>query len=122
MTATHPRASLVSSTPLIPTGGLLADALKFYTEQMGFSVAWTGERMAAIRRDSIAFNLVENQNRDWIENSSFSIGVSDLDAIYEEYRGIAARVGPLEMKSWGRCEFHMIVPSGVCFQFYSVNG
>jgi len=53
------------------------------------------------------------------ENASFSIGVSNLDALYEEYRGIPARVGPLEMKSWGRREFHMIVPSGVCFQFYN---
>jgi hypothetical protein len=44
--------------------------------------------------------------------------VSDLDALYDEYRGIAAQVGPLEMKFWGRREFHMIVPSGVCLQFY----
>ena len=28
------------------------------------------------------------------------------------------RVGPLEQKSWGWREFHMIVPSGVCYQFY----
>jgi hypothetical protein len=114
----HPRASLVSLTPMIPTGGSLADALKFYTEQMGFSVTWA----AGISRDGIAFNLVENQNPEWAGNASFSIGVSDLDAIYEEYRGIAARVGPLEVKAWGRREFHMIVSSGVCFQFYSVNG
>jgi hypothetical protein len=117
MTAPNARPALLSVTPMIPTGGTLAEALKFYTEQMGFSVTWA----AGISRDGIAFNLVENQNREWAENASFSIGVSDLDAIYEEYRGIAARVGPLEMKAWGRREFHMIVPSGVCFQFYSVN-
>jgi hypothetical protein len=112
---THPRASLVSVTPMIPTGGSLADALKFYTEQMGFSVTWA----AGISRDAVSFNLVVNENREWAENASFSIGVSNLDALYEEYRGIPARVGPLEMKSWGRREFHMIVPSGVCFQFYN---
>jgi hypothetical protein len=117
MTAPTARPSFLSVTPMIPTGGTLAEALKFYTEQMGFSVTWA----AGISRDGIAFNLVENENREWAENASFSIGVSDLDAIYEEYRGIAARVGPLEMKAWGRREFHMIVPSGVCFQFYSVN-
>jgi hypothetical protein len=27
-------------------------------------------------------------------------------------------INPLELKSWGRREFHMIVPSGVCLQFY----
>jgi hypothetical protein len=62
---------------------------------------------------------VENNNREWIENSSYSIGVSDLDALYEEFRKSSARVGPLEVKAWGRREFHMIVPSGVCFQFYA---
>src|ERR1700739_4085890 len=104
------RSSFLSVTPMIPTGGTLAEALKFYTEQMGFSISWQAGSGAGIVRDSVAFNLVENGTREWIDNSSFSIGVSDLDALYEDYRGIAARVGPLEMKAWGRREFHMIVP------------
>jgi hypothetical protein len=116
------RPSLLSVTPMIPTGGTLAEALKFYTEQMGFSVAWAGDTGAGIVRDKVSFNLVVNNNREWIENSSYSLGVSDLDALYEEYRNLPARVGPLEVKSWGRREFHMIVPSGVCLQFYSANG
>lgn len=112
------RATLLSVTPMIPTGGSLSDALKFHTDQLGFSVAWQAGSMASIVRDDVSFLLVENNDRQWAENASFSFGVSNLDALYEEYRGIAARVGPLEMKSWGRREFHMIVPSGVCFQFY----
>ena len=107
---------------MIATGGTLAEAVKFYTEQMGFSVSWLGDTGAGIVRDSVAFNLVVNNNREWIENSSYSIGVSDLDGLYEEYRRLPVRVGPLEVKSWGRREFHMIVPSGVCLQFFSVNG
>ena len=112
------KAFFRSVTPLIPAGGSLAAELAFYTEHMGFSIAWQGHGMAGIKRDSVAFNLVENDNRVWAENSSFSIGVSDLDALYEEYRQVPAKVGPLEQKPWGRREFHMIVPSGVCFQFY----
>jgi hypothetical protein len=111
-------AEMLSITPMIPTGGSLADALKFYQEQMGFSVQWQAGEMAGISRGRISFNLVENGNRQWIENASFSIGVCGLDALYEEYRSIKARVGPLEVKSWGRREFHLIVPSGVCLQFY----
>ncbi len=107
---------------MIPTGGTLAEALKFYQEQMGFAVTWRGGLGAGIRRDGVEFNLIENSNREWADNSSFSIGVSDLDALYDEYRGIAARVGPLEVKPWGRREFHMIVPSGVCLHFYGRNG
>jgi len=112
------KPALRSITPMIPTGGSLEEALAFYTEQMGFSVVWKGGGGAGIRRDGIAFTLVENDNREWADNASFGIGVSDLDALYEEYRGIAAKVGPLERKVWGRREFHMIVPSGVCLQFF----
>jgi hypothetical protein len=112
------KSTLLAITPLIPSGGSLANALSFYTNQMGFSVTWQNGEMAGIERDGIAFNVVQNENREWADNASFSIAVSDLKALYEEYRGLPARVGPLEVKSWGRREFHMIVPSGVCLQFY----
>jgi hypothetical protein len=104
---------------MIPTGGPLAEALGFYTGQLGFSIAWQGGGGAGVTRDGVSFNLVQNENREWADNASFSIAVSDLEALYEEYRGVQARLGPLEMKSWGRREFHMIVPSGVCLQFYA---
>jgi hypothetical protein len=110
--------ALLSITPMIPTIGSLADALKFFKDEMGFSVLWEGGAMAGIGRDSISFNLVENDNREWANNASFSIGVSNLDALFEEYRDISAQVGALELKPWGRREFHVIIPSGVCLQFY----
>lgn len=112
------RAQLARVTPLIGTGATMAEALDFYVGQMGFAIMWEGGGMAGIERDGVAFNLIENSSREWLDNSSFSIGVTDLEALYEEYRGIAARVGALEQKAWGRREFHMIVPSGICFQFY----
>lgn len=112
------KPTFVEVTPLIPAGSSLAAALAFYIDHLGFSVAWQGDGMAGIRRDGIAFNLVVNDNRAWADNASFSIGVSDLEALYQEYRGVPANVGPLELKPWGRREFHMIVPSGVCLQFY----
>jgi catechol 2,3-dioxygenase-like lactoylglutathione lyase family enzyme len=115
------KASFHSITPLIPAGSDLAAAIAFYTEQMGFSVVWQSEGMAGIERDKVAFNLVQNSNRDWADNASFSIGVSDLVALYQEYRHLPAQVGPLEPKSWGRREFHLIVPSGVCLQFYQAE-
>ena len=105
-------------TPLIPAGSDLAAAITFYTEQMGFTVVWQGGGMAGMARGAVAFNLVVNDNRAWAENASFSIGVADLDALYQEYRHIAAKVGALEIKPWGRREFHLIVPPGVAFQFY----
>jgi hypothetical protein len=118
MQSTPGTAAFRSITPLIPAGRSLASALAFYTEQMGFSIVWEGGSMAGIARDDIALNLVENDNQAWAANASFSIGVSDLEALYQEYRHISAQVGPLETKPWGRQEFHLIAPSGVAFQFY----
>jgi len=113
---------LRSVTPLLPAGPSLANDLRFYTGQLGFTVEWEGGGMAGIRRGDVAFNLVQNDNRAWAENASASIGVDDLDALYAEYRTArSARVGPLEMKSWGRREFHMVLPSGVCLQFYQAT-
>ena len=112
------KAHFRSVTPLIPSGGSLAEAVAFYRDHMGFAVVWQSAGMAGIKRDGVEFNLVQNDNRTWADNASFSIGVSDLDALYQEYHQIPAKVGPLEVKSWGRREFHMIVPSGVCLQFY----
>lgn len=105
---------------MIPAGKSLAEALEFYTRHMGFEIVWQDGNMAGIHR-GISFHLVVNDVKDWAQNASFSIGVGDLDALYEEYKLIPARVGPLEIKSWGRREFHMIVPSGVCFQFYEIG-
>ena len=117
--ASHP--TLLTVTPLIPAGPRLADALRFYVEQLGFTVGWRGGEMAGVRRGQVEFNLVQSGDRGWAENASASIGVDDLDALYHEYRTAAATVGPLEVKSWGRREFHMILPSGVCLQFYQVS-
>jgi len=110
-----------SVTPMIPTGCGLAEALAFYTTQLGFTVLWQSDQMAGIARNEVCFNLVENRTREWADNASFSIGVSDLDELFEEYKGIKAQVGKLETKPWGRREFHMIVPSGVCLQFYEAT-
>ncbi len=111
-------ANLLSITPLIPAGPSLAGELDFYVSHLGFTVVWQSNEIACIRRGSVDFNLIQNDNREWADNTSFSIGVSDLDALYAEYREAPVRVGPLEQKAWGRREFHMIVPSGVCLQFY----
>ena len=116
------KAILNSVTPLIPSGRIsLAAALQFYTTHLGFAVRWQGPIMAGIGRDGIDFNLVENAAPEWVDNCSHSIGVSDLDALYAEYKDVPARVGPLEVKPWGRREFHLIVPTGTCLQFYELG-
>ena len=113
--------TLRSITPLIPAGDDLDRGLRFFTEELGFDLTWRGGSMAGVRRGRVAFNLVQNSNMAWAENASASIGVDDLAALYAEYRATSAQVGPLEVKSWGRREFHLILPSGVCLQFYQAD-
>lgn len=115
------RGTLLTLTPLFPAGPDLADALRFYRDELGFTVEWEDTGMAGVRRGNVEVKLVVNTNRNWADNTSASIGVRDLDALYTEYKRTPARVGPLEMKSWGRREFHMILPSGVCLQFYEID-
>lgn len=114
-------ARLQSVTPLLPAGASLDDALAFYCGHLGFDLLWRDGDMAGIARDGVAFNLVVNTNRDWADNASFSIAVDDLDALYAEYSDVPAQVGALELKPWGRREFHMIVASGVCLQFHQAG-
>src|SRR5262249_27785535 len=106
--------------PLVPTGSTIEEAVDFYTTQMGFAVVWQGSNMAGIKRGDVEFNLIENSCREWLDKSSYGIAVDNLEALPDEYckTATSARVGAIEMKSWGRREFHMVVPSGVCFQFY----
>ncbi len=113
---------MLSVTPMIPTGGPLREALAFFLEQMRFAVVWEGEKAAGICRDGVSSTLVENVSRNWAENAGFSIAVADLDGLFEEYAAVPARVDKPAMTPWGRREFHMVLSSGVCFQFYEQAG
>lgn len=114
-------SSLQTIVPLIPSGEDFAAGLSFFVEEMGFKVVWEAEGIAGITRDNIAFNIVQNSTKDWADNASFSIGVSELENLYEEYKNLPTRVGALEIKPWGRREFHVVLGSGVCLQFFEVR-
>jgi hypothetical protein len=108
-----------SVTPLVPAGPSLEDALRLWVGHLGFHVTWQGPNMAGIERDGVSFNLVQSDDSHWAENSSYSIGVHGLVALYDAWvASVPARIGALERKPWDRVEFHMILPSGVCLQFY----
>ncbi|GMV29193.1 MAG: hypothetical protein AMXMBFR59_13180 [Rhodanobacteraceae bacterium] len=112
-------ARLQTVTPLLPAGASLDAALALYVGGLGFALVWRDGDMAGIARDGVAFNLVVNSETAWAGNASFSIGVDGLEALHAEYRMLPLRVGPLEVKPWGRREFHLIVPPGVCLQFHA---
>jgi len=116
-------ARFMALTPMVPTGGPLSEALNYYCGTLGFTVEWRddGGGVAGIARGDVRLNLVENENRQWIDNASFRIRLDDLDAFYAEIRGVAGRLEPPFVTPWGQREVHLIVPSGVCFQFYQTD-
>ena len=114
-------ATFRSVVPMIPAGPRLRDALTFFEERMGFTITYEATGGAGIQRDAVAFNLVENDNAEWANNASFSISVDGLDALYAEFQDIGVPITPPEIKPWGRREFHMVIPSGVCLQFYEAE-
>jgi hypothetical protein len=57
--------------------------------------------MAGVRHGNVAFNLVQNSDREWAENTSAGIGVVDLEAVCAEYRGVAAKVWSSRNEGWG---------------------
>ena len=73
-----------SVTPLIPAGPDLQSALDLY-QRMGFSIEWHDGNGAGVKRGSVCFNLVRNDNREWASNASFSVAVSDLQSLHEEF-------------------------------------
>ena len=83
-----------------------------------FAVTWQGGEMAGVRRGHIEFNLVRTAIPGGQRMRARRIGVDDLEALTGEYRTAAVEVGLIEMKSWGRWEFHMILLPGVCWEFY----
>ncbi len=38
--------ALLSVTPLVPAGPDLVEAIRFYTDELGFAIVWEGEEMA----------------------------------------------------------------------------
>jgi len=112
----HPR--LLAVVPLVPAGPDLEEAIGFYVGQLGFSLTWRAGDMAGIKRGHVELNLVANTDPGWLANASFGMAVDDLEGFFAECQGTTGRIGPLEVKAWGRREFHLIVPSGVCLQFF----
>ena len=86
------QAAMLTVTPLVPAGDSLADALRFYTEQLGFAITWEGGEMAGVRRGRVDLNLVQNRTRAWADNASATIGVDDLEALFGEQRRRSARL------------------------------
>ena len=89
--------------PCFPVGDL-AQALVFYG-QLGFAIAYQDEGFAIVERDGIAlrFTVSEGHSVCWI-------GVTNSEALYQQYVPTRAIQSPLTSQPWGMKEFFLCDP------------
>ena len=85
----------------------LEQALVFYG-QLGFTTMYQDEAFAIVTRDGIDLHLNASSEP---RRSVCWIGVTNIDALYQQYLPTKAIQSPLEVKLWGMKEFFLCDPS-----------
>lgn len=88
----------------------MEQALAFYG-QLGFAATYHDEGFAIVERDGINlhFNLSEEPPKG---HSVCWIAVTNIDALYQQYRPTNAVQGPPKAQPWGLKEFLLRDPFG----------
>jgi len=104
----------------------VARSVRFY-EKLGFVLAGQDDpiypKYARIRQDDIELHLQWHDAKEWgypNDRPSYRFLVSDVDAIYEQFRENGALVDATTVNEtpWGTREFHLRDPDGNVLQFY----
>ncbi len=104
MTSSHPsQPTLISIAPRVPVGDM-EQALAFYA-QLGFATTYRDGEFAIVERDGISlhFNVSEGHSVCWI-------GVTNIEALYQQYVPTGAIQSPLTSQPWGMKEFFLCDP------------
>src|SRR5712691_6121421 len=95
--------TLISIAPRFPVADM-EQALAFYA-QLGFATTYRDGEFAIVERDGISlyFNVSEGHSVCWI-------GVTNIEALYQQYVPTGAIQSPLQVQPWGRKEFVLCDP------------
>lgn len=95
--------TLLSITPRFPVGDM-EQALAFYA-QLGFATTTRSGEFAIVERDGISlrFTVSEGHSVCWI-------GVTNIEALYQQYVPTGAIRSPLTSQPWGMKEFVLCDP------------
>jgi hypothetical protein len=95
--------TLISIAPRFPVGDM-EQALAFYA-QLGFATTYRDGEFAIVERDGISlhFNVSEGHSVCWI-------GVTNIEALYQQYLPTGAIQSPLTSQPWGMKEFFLCDP------------
>lgn len=108
--------SMTQITPFVLTADL-DNALRFFTEILGFECSFRADNYAFVRRDAVAIRLIEvgaeiDLHDERRQNSCY-IDVDGLDDLYAELKPQLdtlppGRVRPPFDQDYGQREFHVI--------------
>lgn len=126
---TSPAPVLKHLTPMIPAGKDISAAVAFYEQKLGFKVTYQADdlSMVFLQRSEVEIILQNSNDPHTASQTSFRIQVSDVKALYEEYKlqSIApfaqpdgAGLGLLNLTPWETREFAVRDLAGVCITFY----
>ena len=95
--------TLISIAPRFPVGDM-EQALPFYA-QLGFATTYRDGEFAIVERDRISlhFTVSEGHSVCWI-------GVTNIEALYQQYVPTGAIQSPLTSQPWGMKEFFLCDP------------
>src|SRR6266568_4260957 len=95
--------TLISIAPRFPVGDM-EQALAF-DAQLGFATTYRDREFAIVERDGISlhFNVSEGHSVCWI-------GVTNIEALYQQYVPTGAIQSPLTSQPWGMKEFFLCDP------------
>lgn len=102
-TSQERQPALISISPRFPVGEM-EQALAFYA-QLGFATTARFREFARVERDGISlhFNVAEGHRVYWI-------GVTNIEALYQQYVPTGAIQTPLTSQPWGMKEFVLCDP------------
>lgn len=90
--------------------GEMEHALAFYA-QLGFATTYHDEGFAIVERDRIALHFNASDEPPPPKGRLVCwIGVTNIEALYEQYVLTGAVQSPLQVQSWGRKEFSLCDP------------
>src|SRR5262249_49667709 len=97
----------------------VARAVRFYTENLGFTIVFEDAESAEVERDTVKVHFWKCDDPRIAQNTACRIEVSHAEALFEhaKLRGIVHPHGPLERKPWGSLEFTILDPEGGAVTF-----
>ena len=95
--------TLISIAPRFPVGDM-EQALAFYA-QLGFATTYRDGEFAIVERDGISlhFNVSDGHSVCWI-------GVTNIEALYQQYLPAGAIRSQITPQPWGMKEFFLCDP------------